>query len=71
MDTTGGIRVKTHKPLVFIVGTHIDQLGPSADAKIIELDQQIDMLIKKSGFQDIVQYADKTQNRVFFPVDRM
>ena len=69
MDTTGGIRVKTHKPLVFIVGTHIDQLGPSADAKIIELDQQIDLLIKKNGFQDIVQYADKNQNRVFFPVD--
>ena len=69
MDTTGGVRVKTHKPLVFIVGTHIDQLGPSADAKIIELDQQIDLLIKKNGFQDIVQYADKNQNRVFFPVD--
>ena len=69
MDTTGGVRVKTHQPLVFIVGTHIDQLGPSADAKIIELDQQIDLLIKKNGFQDIVQYADKNQNRVFFPVD--
>ena len=69
MDTSGEVRVKTHKPLVFIVGTHIDQLGPSADAKMIELDQQIDLLIKKNGFQDIVQYADKNQKRVFFPVD--
>ena len=69
MDTTGGVRVKTHKPLVFIVGTHIDQLGPSADTKMIELDQRIDLLIKKNGFQDLVQYADKNQKRVFFPVD--
>ena len=51
-------------------GTHIDQLGPSADAKIFELDQQIDTLIKKNGFQDIVQYVDKNQNRVIFPVER-
>ena len=69
MDTYDELRVKTHKPLVFIVGTHIDQLGPSADAKVFELDQQIDTLIKKNGFQDIVQYADKNENRVFFPVD--
>ena len=68
MDTYGEVRVKTHKPLVFIVGTHIDQLGPSADAKLFEYDQQIDTLIKKNGFQDIVQYADKNQNCVFFPV---
>ena len=61
MDTYGEVRVKTHQPL--------DQLGPAADAKLFELDQQIDTLIKKNGFQDIVQYADKNQNRVFFPVD--
>ena len=69
VDTSGEVRVKTHKPLVFIVGTHIDQLGSSADVKMIELNQQIDMLIKKNGFQDIVQYADKNQKRVFYPVD--
>ena len=66
MDTSGKVRVKTHKPLVFIVGTHIDQLGLSADAKLFELDQQIDMLIKKNGFQDRVQYADKNKKITSF-----
>ena len=37
MDTPGKAGVNTHKPLVLIVGTHTDKLGPSADEKIAQL----------------------------------
>ena len=69
MDTPGKDTVKTHKPLVFIVGTHKDQLGSSADARISELNQYIISLIKINGFQDLVLYADKRKGQIFFPVD--
>ena len=69
MDTPGKDTVKTHKNLVFIVGTHKDQLGSSADARISELNQYIISLIEKNGFQDLVQYADKCKGQIFFPVD--
>ena len=66
-DLEGG--VKTHKPLVFIIGTHKDKLGPSADQKIAKLNQHLDSLIVKSGFQDLVQYADAGKGQVMFTVD--
>ena len=69
MDTSGKDVIKTHKSLVFIVGTHIDQLGSSADQKIHQLNQHIDSVIKKNGFCDLVQYADEHKGSVFFPVD--
>ena len=69
MDTSGKDVIKTHKSLVFIVGTHIDQLGSSADQKIHQLNQHIDSVIKKNGFRDLVQYADEHKGSVFFPVD--
>ena len=69
MDTPGKDTVKTHKPLVFIVGTHKDQLGSSADQKIAELNQYIISLIVKNGFQDLVLYADKNKGQIFFSVD--
>ena len=69
MDTPGEDTVKTHKPLVFIVGTHIDKLGSSADARIAELNQYIISLIEKNGFQDLVLYADNRKGQIFFPVD--
>ena len=69
MDTPGKDTVKTHKPLVFIIGTHKDKLGSSADAKISELNQYIISLIVKNGFQDLVLYADKRKGQIFFPVD--
>ena len=69
MDTPGKDTVKTHKPLVFIVGTHKDQLGSSADARISELNQYIISVIKMNGFQDLVLYADKQKGQIFFPVD--
>ena len=71
MDTRGDLDagVKTHKPLVFIIGTHKDKLGSSADKKIAKLNQHLDSLILKSGFQDLVQYADADKGQVMFAVD--
>ena len=70
MDTSSGkVGVKTHKPLVFVVGTHKDKLGPSADKKIIELNKHIDGLLLRSGFQGLVLYADKGKCQVMFTVD--
>ena len=69
MDTPGKDTVKTHKPLVFIVGTHKDQLGSSANAKITELNQYIISLIVKNGFEDLVVHADENKGQIFFAVD--
>ena len=67
MDTPAG--VKTHKPLVLITGTHKDRLGPSADEKIAQLNKHLDSLVTKSGFQDLVLYADSEKGQVMFAVD--
>ena len=69
MDTPDKDTVKTHKPLVFIVGTHIDRLHSSANARIAELNQHIISLIEKNGFQDLVLYADNRKGQIFFPVN--
>ena len=70
MDTASGKVVKTHRPLVFIVGTHKDNLGPLADEKIVELNEHLESLIKSSScFQDLVEYADRDKGQVMFTVD--
>ena len=69
MDMSGEASVKTHKPIVFIIGTHRDKLGPSADKKIAELNEHLSSLINNSGFQDLVQYADRFKGHVMFTVD--
>ena len=61
--------VKTHDPLVFIVGTHKDKLGSAADEKIADLNKHLHSLIAKSDFQDLVQYANVKKNQVMFTVD--
>ena len=61
--------VKTHQPLVFIVGTHKDLLGSNAEEKISEIDQQLNDLINRHGYQHLVQYADQQSNRLMFTVD--
>ena len=68
-DMSGEAGVKTHKPLVFVVGTHRDKLGASADKKIVELNEHLSSLIKNSGFQHLVQYADRHKGHVMFTVD--
>ena len=69
MDTSGEAGVKTHKPLVLIIGTHKDMLGPAADKKIAQLNQHLDSIIVASGFQDLVQYAGAGEGQVMFAVD--
>lgn len=69
MDTPGKVDVKTHKPLVLIIGTHKDRLGPSADEKIAQLNKHLDSLVTKSGFQDLVLYANSNKTQVMFAVD--
>ena len=49
----------TLAPLVFIIGTHKDNLGPSAEDKITQLNCYLDTLITSNGFQTLVQYADE------------
>ena len=68
MDTSDKASVKTHKPLVFVVGTHKDNLGPQAEEKTAELNEHLDSLIRSNScFQNLVQYADTHQ--VMFTVD--
>ena len=69
MDITGQSDVKTHQPLVFIVGTHKDLLGSNAEEKISEIDRQLNDLINRHGYQHLVQYADQQSNRLMFTVD--
>ncbi len=69
MDTPDKDSVKTHKPLVYIVGTHADQLGSDATTKIAKINEQLDFIIQSNGFQDLVEYADKDKMCVAFTVD--
>ena len=66
MDTPS---IKTHQPLVFVIGTHRDKLGESAEEKIAELNSHLDSLISQSGFRDLVQFADRRKGQVMFTVD--
>ena len=67
MDTP--CHIETPKPLVYIVGTHVDKLGSSAEVKISELDKHLDSLIQSNGFGHLVQYADSSSRQVMFAVD--
>ena len=69
MENTEQHSTKSITPLVLIVGTHIDLLGPDADIKVKEIDDNIDTLICSHHFQEFVQYAEKKFNKVIFPVN--
>ena len=61
--------VTCHKPIVFIVGTHIDLLGPDADSVISSINQQLNEAIRDNGFLNLVQYADSENDKVMYTVD--
>ena len=61
--------LQNHHPYVFIVATHKDKLGSSADMKIHQLNGYLKSLIKESGFENLVQYADRAKGQVLFAVD--
>ena len=69
VDAMNEIGVETHKPLVFVVGTHKDKLTESPQKKIDKLNKDLDELRTKNGFQKIIQYADKDKGQVMFTVD--
>ena len=69
MDTPGKAEVKTHKPLVLIVGTHKKNLDPLADEKIAKINEHLDSVLKKNGFKDLVEYVDDSKGQVMFAVD--
>ena len=79
IDVPGEDSVKMHKSLVFIVGTHIDQIKPSVDDKISLLNKQIHSLILRNNFRDLVQYLEEKHQekdqlsipRVIFPVNNL
>ena len=70
IDVPGEESIKMHKSLVFIVGTHIDQIKPSINDKITLLNQQIHSLIEKNNFSDLVLYSGD-KDHVIFPVNNM
>ena len=69
MDASDEESIQTHKPLVFIVATHKDKMGPSAGKKLKSLNSYIETLIIKNGFENLVQYADEQKGQVMFTVD--
>ncbi len=73
MGTQGKVQasVKVHQPLVFIVATHKDKLGPLADQKIKELNENVSSLISSNGFQNLVLYANRDKGQVIFAVDNI
>ena len=71
MDTPTQAGHSSPNPHVFIVATHKDKLGSSADQKIQQLNEDVKSLIEKSGFKHLVQYADIAEGQVMFVVDNM
>ena len=61
--------VNTHKPLVFVIGTHKDKLGSLAAEKIAELNEHLKSLIKAHHFEHLVQSADREKGHIMFTVD--
>ena len=69
MDTSSQAGHHTPNPHVFIVATHKDKLGPSANQKINQLNKDVKSLIIENGFESLVQYADRAKGQVMFTVD--
>ena len=59
----------SHKPVVFIVGTHIDQLGSEADSTIDKINKDLDKIFRTHNLLDLVCYADGGLKKVMYLVD--
>ena len=60
---------QTHEPVVFIVGTHIDQLKSKATSVIAKINGSLDKIICEYGFSKIVHYYDAKVSKVMYTVD--
>ena len=58
-----------HMPVVFIVGTHIDQLKSRASSVIAETNERLDELIRHHNFSKVVRYANLSYSKVMYTVD--
>ena len=59
----------SHEPVVFIVGTHIDQLGSEANSTIDKINKDLDEVIRAHNLLDLVCYADGGLKKVMYLVD--
>ena len=66
-DEDGGYL--TRRPVVFIVGTHIDLLGTGKDSVIKNINEVLNEAIQKQGFSHLVCYAKITTKEVMYTVD--
>ena len=57
-----------HEPVVYIVGTHIDQLN-EADSVIAKVDESLHKIICEHGFSKIVRYCNAKACKVMYTVD--
>ena len=64
----GGV-YQSHKPVVFIVGTHIDQLKSRPSSVIAEINKSLDKLIQQYNFSQVVRYANRSSSKVMYTVD--
>ena len=67
-ESQEGCAFQSHKPIVFIVGTHIDLLESTADS-IAKMNESLHNVIQKYDFSDVVRYADSYSSKVMFTVD--
>ena len=59
----------SHKPIVFIVGTHIDKLKTRASGVIAKINECLDKLIQQHNFSKVVRYANHDSPKVMYIVD--
>ena len=64
----GGV-YRSHKPIVFIVGTHIDKLGSRASSVIAKINECLDKLIQQHNFSNVICYANHFSPKVMYTVD--
>ena len=61
--------MKSHEPVVFIVGTHGSQLGQGKSSIIRDINKSLDSIISSNNFQRFVQYADCNKHKVLYLID--
>jgi len=63
-------KIDSHDSIVFIIGTHTDELQPpeSKDKKILALNVELHKLIEDHNFSGLVEYNDRDSQGVLFPV---
>ena len=64
----GGV-YRSHKPIVFIVGTHTDQLKSGASSVIADINESLDKVIRHHNFTKVVRYSNLISSKVMYTVD--